>query len=291
MTERSWAIILHGGARSIPEDRHDRNRAGCLAAVMSAADLLRSGGTALQAVEHAVRLLEDDTTYNAGSGSVPNSDGDLELDAAVMDGSTLDVGAVAAIRDVRNPVAVARMLLREPTVLLAGDGAQAFATANGVTLETVAPAPDAGSGSGHDTVGCVAVDAAGRFAVATSTGGVPGQVPGRIGDAPVPGCGFYADDAVGGVAISGDGESILRSVLSFRVVEAMRDGAANAAASKALEALARVGGEAGIVAIGADGRFGIAHNSDHFSVGLASSRLDAPRAGIHRSEFEDIIDA
>lgn len=291
MPDARWSVIVHGGARTISPSAWERNRAGCLAAVDAAAQMLRDGGTALDAAEIAVRLLEDDATYNAGTGSVPNADGDLELDAAIMDGTTLDVGAVAALRDFRNPVSVARKLLQASTVLLVGNGAHAFALAQGFSPGMIEAARDTEDMAGqHDTVGCVTLDVHGHIAVATSTGGVPGQRPGRVGDAPIPGSGYYADDNAGGVAISGDGESILRSVLASRVIERLRQGSAPQATEAALTALARVGGEAGIIAIGTDGRFGIAHNSDQFSVGLAASWLASPRAGVHRREFEDIVD-
>jgi len=282
-----WAIIVHGGARTIAPHRHDANRDGCLAAVRIGAATLRNGGSALDAAEHAVRQLEDDTTFNAGSGSVPTAAGTIEMDAAIMDGSTLDIGAVASLSGVRHPVGVARLLLREAPVLLAGAGAEAFARAHGIDLYDVAAAiePEAQ----HDTVGCVALDREGRIAVATSTGGLPGQVPGRVGDAPIPGCGFYADDQAGGVAISGDGESILRMLLAMRVIDELRSASARAAVAKALRSLQRVGGEAGIIAIDREGGFGMTHNSDHFAVALAASWLPDAIGGVHQQDVEGYL--
>lgn len=298
MTER-WSIIVHGGARTIPADAHHANRAGCHEAVAVGAAVLRAGGTALDAAVQAVRVLEDDATFNAGRGAVPNADGDYELDAAVMEGTTLGIGAVAALRDVPNAVDVARLLLDDAAVLLVGDGALAFARAAGIAQDRAEPtAPsailDAPLLSGtpapqHDTVGCVALDADGRMAVATSTGGLTGQRPGRVGDAPIAGCGFYIDDAIGGVAISGDGESIIRITLASRVMRALEALPPAAAARTALASLARVGGEAGIIALDSQGRFGVAHNSAHFAVAMAASHSPAPRAGIETAEIEDLL--
>lgn len=286
MSDR-WAVIVHGGARTIAAHRHAANRDGCLAAARIGAAILRDGGSALDAAERAVRQLEDDTTFNAGSGSVPTAAGIIEMDAAIMDGSTLDIGAVASLSGVQHPVGVARLLLREAPVLLAGAGAEAFARSNGIDHYDVpvAIAPEAQ----HDTVGCVALDREGRIAVATSTGGLPGQLPGRVGDAPIPGCGFYADDQVGGVAISGDGESILRVLLAMRVIDELRSEPARTAVAKALRGLQRVGGEAGIIAIDREGRFGMTHNSDHFAVALAASWLPDAIGGVHQQDVEGYL--
>jgi beta-aspartyl-peptidase (threonine type) len=284
MSERRWSLVVHGGARTIPHSLHAANRTGCLAAADIGAAVLRVGGSALDAAEHAVRRLEDDSTFNAGSGSVPNADCIVEMDAAIMDGNTLDVGAVAAIKRVRNPVSVARLLLCDRPVLLVGDGAEAFAARHGVRTDNVPAA--AKSSTGHDTVGCVARDWSGRIAVATSTGGLSGQPAGRVGDAPVPGCGFYADSTDGGVAISGDGESILRILLAARVMNGLKSQNPADAARAALAALERVGGEAGIIALDRQGCVGIAHNSDHFAVATAASWLPRSVAGIHQSDFE-----
>lgn len=291
MTERRWSIIVHGGARTILRERQGANRTGCSAAVAAAADLLAGGVSALDAAELAVRLLEDDPTFNAGTGAVPTSTGEVELDAAMMDGSTLAIGAVAALREVRNPVTVARLLLTADPVLLVGDGARDFALQQGIDIGSpiaTLPARDPSDVS-HDTVGCVAIDGEGRVAVATSTGGLTGQLPGRVGDAPIPGCGFYADDHAGGVAISGDGESIMRVLLAGRVIEQLCRHPAQTAVTSALPALQRVGGEAGIIAVDRSGRFGVAHNSDHFAVAAINSRMSCPVAGVHRDEFEDLI--
>lgn len=288
-----WAILVHGGAKTIDPALHDRNRVGCAAAAEAGAAVLRAGGGAVLAAEVAVRVLEDDPVFNAGFGSVLTSDGTVEMDAAMMEGTGLTIGGVAGVRRVRNPVSVARAMLPARPVLLAGKGAERFAADNGITL--VAPetmlSPEAlasENSKAHDTVGCVAIDTSGAIAAATSTGGLPGKHPGRIGDSPVPGAGLYADDTLGGCAFSGDGEAILRTLLASQVMHALeRGGSATEAAAHAIARLGRVGGEAGAIVIERSGAFGIAHNSDHFALALHAAGLDAPCAGVHRDELKE----
>ncbi|KTF67605.1 isoaspartyl peptidase/L-asparaginase family protein [Sphingomonas sp. HT-1] len=290
-----WAIIVHGGAKTIDPALHDRNRKGCAAAGRAGADVLRVGGSAVAAAEAAVRVLEDDPVFNAGFGSVRTSDGTVEMDAAMMEGSSLAIGGVAGVRRVRNPIGVARAMLPDQPVLLAGEGAERFAAAHGIALvepETMLSRETLASenSKAHDTVGCVAIDATGAIAAATSTGGLPGKHPGRIGDSPVPGAGLYADDTLGGCAFSGDGEAILRTMLAAHVMHALETGGtAHEAAEHAIARLGRVGGEAGAIVVDRSGAFGIAHNSDHFALALHSSELDAPRAAVHRDELKDIL--
>jgi L-asparaginase / beta-aspartyl-peptidase len=290
-----WALIVHGGAKTIAPALHDRNREGCLRAVEAGAALLRSGGSAVAAAEAAVRVLEDDPVFNAGFGSVLNSDGEVEMDAAMMEGSALALGAVAGVRRVRNPVRVARAMLPALPALLAGAGAERFAEAQNIGLcdpsELISDEALASENAkGHDTVGCVAIDTTGNIVAATSTGGLPGKHVGRVGDSPIAGAGLYADDTLGGVAFSGDGESILRTMLAAHVMHRLETATAGDAASYAIERLDRVGGEAGAIVIDRDGRIGVAHNSDHFAVALAASWLGSPCAGIHRKELEDRLD-
>ncbi|WP_313537681.1 isoaspartyl peptidase/L-asparaginase family protein [Sphingomonas sp.] len=290
-----WSIIVHGGAKTIDPALHDRNRAGTTAAAEAGAAVLRAGGSAVLAAEAAVRVLEDDPVFNAGFGSVLTSDGTVEMDAALMEGTELTLGGVAGVRRVRNPVSVARAMLTARPVLLAGEGAERFAMDNGIELvepETMlSPEALASENSrAHDTVGCVAIDTTGAIAAATSTGGLPGKHPGRIGDSPVPGAGLYADDTLGGCAFSGDGEAILRTMLAAQVMHALeRGGSAGEAADHAIARLGRVGGEAGAIVVERSGAFGIAHNSDHFALALHSHGLDAPRAGVHRDELKDVL--
>jgi L-asparaginase / beta-aspartyl-peptidase len=287
----TWAIVVHGGAKEIVPEQEDANRRGCLEAVSAGQAILARGGSAVDAAEAAIRILENDPTFNAGYGSDLNAAGEVEMDAALMDGSNLAIGAVAAIQGVRHPISVARRMLGEPPTLLVGEGARRFAAAQGIELcdpgELIPPRPDR-SAQGpheHDTVGCVALDSSGRIAAGTSTGGLDGTHPGRVGDSPLPGCGFYADDAAGGVAFSGDGECIARVLLAARVMQALeRDQAPQAAADASLAHLERVGGEAGGIVLDRLGRVGWAHNSSHFAVAWVTDAMAAPLVRLRQDE-------
>ncbi|WP_424139259.1 isoaspartyl peptidase/L-asparaginase family protein [Roseomonas chloroacetimidivorans] len=279
-----WALIVHGGAKEIAPEKEKANRDGCLAALSAGAAMLREGGSALEAVEASIRVLEDDPTFNAGRGSVRNSDGEVEMDAALMDGAALDVGGVAAIRGVRHPITVARLMLREPPTLLVAEGARRFAEAHGA--ETCDPADLllAVEDTGHDTVGCVALDVMGNLAAGTSTGGLEGSPPGRVGDSPVPGCGLYADNSVGAVAFSGDGESIVRRTLAARVMQLLESGPPQAAIEATLDRLGDVGGEAGGIVLDRKGQIGWAHNSSHFAAGIMTSEDERSRIYLRKDE-------
>lgn len=276
--------MVHGGARTIPPHAESANRAGCLAAVEAASAILAAGGSAVDAAVVAVLALESDPTFNAGVGAVSNRDGDIELDAAVMDGETLDVGAVAGLRGYRYPVQVARALLRDEAALLVGAGAERFAAAIGASpsLAKRHAAPQ-GASVACDTVGCVAYDRRGALAVATSTGGLANVRPGRVGDAPIPGAGFYAEAAVGATALSGDGEAILRLALASRLMQMLPAKGAARAAALAVGQMARVGGEAGCIVMDAAGGSAFAHNSQHFAVACAREG-EAPRTFLHQDE-------
>ncbi|MFT8246175.1 isoaspartyl peptidase/L-asparaginase family protein [Roseomonas sp. BN140053] len=279
-----WALVLHGGAKEIAPEKEAANRAGCLRALLSGAAVLRAGGSAVDAVEAAIRVLEDDATFNAGRGSVRNSDGEVEMDAAMMDGATLDVGGVGAIRDVRHPVAVARLMLRETPTLLVAEGAQRFAAAQGAELRGPAELLAAAGDAAHDTVGCIALDSRGDLAAGTSTGGLEGCHPGRLGDSPVPGLGFYADNGLGAVAFSGDGESISRCMLAAHVMHRLEGGSPQAAIESAIARLGRVGGDAGGIVLDPAGNIGWAHNSPHFAVGMVRGNDDRPRIYLSKGE-------
>jgi beta-aspartyl-peptidase (threonine type) len=278
--EAPWALILFGGARSIAAADAQANRDGCRTALELGEAVLLRGGTALDAVEAAVVALETDATFNAGYGAVLNADGIVQLDAAIMTGEDLAVGAVGALEGVRHPVRVARRLLAETPSLLVGQGAAAFALGDGAP----APEPEAKparrlvTAPSGDTVGCIALDVAGRMAVALSTGGLEGKAPGRVGDTPLPGCGFYVDDLIGGVAVSGDGDAIARTMLAARVMAGLETRPPQAAAEQALAHLGRVGGEGGVIVLDRLGRFGCAHTSEHFAVALSSSRFPSQTA-------------
>ena len=274
MADGRWAIAVHGGACRIPSALQAPRREGCAAALQAGKMILERGGSALEAVKAAVCLLEDDPLFNAGRGSVANADGEVEMDAGIMDGATLDVGAVACVRFLYNPVEAAHAMLREPPVLLVGAGAEAFATARGIAECKEGIRPATHDGGNHDTVGCVARDREGHVAAATSTGGLAGTLTGRVGDAPLPGCGFYAEDGIGAVSLSGDGEAIARTLLAARVMRALETKGAGAAAATIFEPLARLGAEAGVILLDRDGAIGVAHNSPHFAAAHAREGMD-----------------
>jgi beta-aspartyl-peptidase (threonine type) len=280
-----WRLIVHGGAKEIAPDEEADNLDGMAAAVEAGRVVLAGGGTALEAVEAAVRVMEERPVFNAGRGSDPTVRGDIEMCSAIMDGASLDVGGVMAIREVCHPISVARALLREEPILLAGDGATQFARDIGAELCGTAELKTADPGEeAHDTVGAVALDSNGNFAAATSTGGLSGQMQGRVGDSPMPGCGFYAENGVGAVALSGHGEQIARLRLASRIMHSLDGREPDRATREAVDQMHRVGGEAGAIAIDAQGRIGWAHNSPHFAVASIAEGDGAPGIWLRRPE-------
>ncbi|HEU4652518.1 MAG TPA: isoaspartyl peptidase/L-asparaginase family protein [Steroidobacteraceae bacterium] len=289
MVEKHWSIVLHGGAKEIPPHKVERNREGCRRALELGIEVLRGGGTALDAVEQTIRVLEDDPIFNAGYGSVLNSEGRVQMDAGIMDGRTLDIGAVAVLERIRNPIRVARRLLREEPVLLAAEGAFRFAQSSGIPVcgaeELISPERRQGSDeTGLDTVGCVARDIHGNIVAATSTGGLPGKMPGRIGDSPLAGSGFYADDQTGGVSFSGEGERIIRMSLAASVMTSLQTQSAQGAIDAALTRIQRIGGQVGGIAIDRNGEIGWAHNTPHFAVAYATNKLPSLRVYLSKQE-------
>jgi beta-aspartyl-peptidase (threonine type) len=278
------AIVVHGGAGALALDEAagpPGGEAPRKAAVRRAAEtgwrILRAGGSAVDAVEAAVRVLEDDPSTNAGTGACLGAAGTVELDASIMDGETLACGGVAIVTDVRNPVTLARRVMeRSGHVLLAGPGASAFAREVGIPAienallvtprqrarwEALAAAGAPPTGTG--TVGAAARDARGHLAAATSTGGTSMKRPGRIGDTPLIGCGTYADDRLAAVSTTGQGERIIRVTLA-RVAADLVGGGLDAveAARRAIAILReRVGGDAGLIVVGPRGEPGFAHDT------------------------------
>jgi beta-aspartyl-peptidase (threonine type) len=283
-------VVVHGGAGAWKRgsDALAAGRAACEQAAAAGRDLLVNGGCALDAVEAAVRALEDAPMLNAGRGSYPNSDGIIEMDALIMDGATLAFGAVAALQRVLNPIAVARRVMTDtPHGLLAGEGASSFADRIGfarcanedLIVERAAPA------GASDTVGAVALDDAGNLAAATSTGGIPGKLPGRVGDSPIAGAGGYADNASGAVSATGDGEAFIKLVVSKHVCDEIAAGlTAQAACDAATRLLAsRLGASGGLIAVDRAGRPGISFNTPAMPWAYASTdggRSSGDRAGV-----------
>jgi beta-aspartyl-peptidase (threonine type) len=292
------AIIVHGGAGDIPPELHQAHQQGVRRAIEAGWELLVAGASAMDAVEAAIVIMEDDEAFDAGRGSFLNADGQVELDAGCMDGAELHVGAVASVQFIRNPIRLARAVMdRSEHVLLVGQGAQRFANKMGfascdltdlavprefarwqkLLFGQSSPARQAFSPP-SDTVGCVALDRAGHIAAGTSTGGTPNKMPGRVGDVPMVGCGFYADDRLGGASSTGWGESIAKVLLARLVLHHLQQlGDPWAAAEAAIEELAeRVNGLGGIILLSPDGRPGWHHNTPHMSRAYRTSTMDAP---------------
>jgi beta-aspartyl-peptidase (threonine type) len=274
MTTARPAIIVHGGAGPIRDDSLPQRLDGCKAAALAAWGILAQSGSALDAAEAAVVVLEDNPLFNAGTGSTLNQLGKVEMDAGIMDGDSLRAGAVAAIQGIKNPIKLARRLLEDGRhVILAGEGALMFAREIGFpecSPESLVVEHERKRWTEkHGTVGCVVLDSTGKIAVATSTGGVFNKLPGRIGDSPLPGCGTYADDR-GGVSCTGFGEAIIRMVLGKAAVDFLSEGIdPNAAARKALTLLeAKTAAQAGLIMIDCQGRIGYARNTTHMPVCL-----------------------
>jgi len=235
------SLIVHGGAWDIPDESIDACKAGCERALAAGWSILSSGGSALDAVEAAVVVLENDPVFDAGYGSHLNLDGRVECDAIVMDGATLRAGSIAAVQRVRNPIRLARKLYEVgPHMMLVAEGAEQFAKANGIALcnpkDLIAPAEReawqqckkdqhaAEHHRGHEqgTVGAVAFDSHGSLFAATSTGGTCCKLPGRVGDSPLIGCGCYADSEAGAASATGYGEGIMKIVMSKYAVDLLR---------------------------------------------------------------------
>lgn len=267
-------IAVHGGAGDIPDDMVGAFLSGCDRATREGLRVLLTGGAAEDAVEAAIRLLEDEECFDAGRGSFLNEDGIVELDAAIMEGAALSAGAVAGIRDIRNPISLARRVMGSPQVFLIGEGASRFAEQNGLVRcdpewfivprerqrwsEARSTSPARG-----DTVGAVALDARGHLAAGVSTGGRPFKVPGRVGDVPCIGAAIYADDQVGAVSSSGEGEEIIRVVLAKRAIDGLAHGMGpQAGAYEAIGYLhERVRGRAGMILLDREGHLGCAFNT------------------------------
>jgi beta-aspartyl-peptidase (threonine type) len=337
-------LLVHGGAWAIPADARAAHEAGVRAALEVGYDILSLGGSAIDAVEAAVSVLEDDPTFDAGRGSFLTSNGRVQLDALLMDGGRMKAGGVACVERLRNPIQAARLVLEKSQhVYFVGPGAEQFAAAHGMALidnselvldrererlrhaqarkaagfedetfsgpetipshilhddkdpataftseldsqensaapgldsatwETTDPNRSPGMDS-HDTVGAVALDGRGNLAAATSTGGTLNKTPGRVGDSSLIGCGCYADNLAAAVSLTGWGEPIMKLVLGKWATDRVAAGTApEIAAREAISYLYnRLGGHGGIILLGPDGRFGLAHNTPAMAWGLAT---------------------
>ena len=286
------SLIVHGGAWDIPDEAIDASNAGCLRALRAGWGVLSNGGHALDAVEAAVIVLEDDPVFDAGYGSHLNLDGEVECDAIVMDAATLRAGAAAGLRHVRNPVRVARAILEHsPHMMLISEGAERFAVEHDITLcdseALVSPAEReawercredshaAEHHRGHEqgTVGAVALDEQGRLFAATSTGGTCCKLPGRVGDSPLIGCGCYADRETGAVSATGYGEAIMKVVMAKTACDFLRPANSTPAraAQAAVQLLANRGkGTGGLILLDKNGNPGFAFNTPRMSYGFVN---------------------
>ncbi len=282
----AWAIALHGGAGTLGADTADDVRDGYLEsleiALTAGKELLEGGASALDTVEHVVVILEDDPRFNAGRGAVFNAAGGHELDASIMDGSTLACGAVAGVRTVRNPIRLARAVMeRTRHVLLGGEGAEEFADTVGVervdpeyfgterrrrALERRLADKDKG------TVGVVALDRHGNIAAGTSTGGLTAKMYGRIGDSPIVGAGTYADNRRCAVSGTGVGEEFIRHSVAYSVGAMMEyEGLDLAAAVDRVVDETLEPGIGGIIALDPQGRIAMRYNTPSMLRGAADS--------------------
>ena len=297
------AIIVHGGAYKIPDATKEDARSGCEQAAAIGFEILLNGGTAMEAIEMAVRELERNPVFDAGCGSVLNEDGEIEMDAVIQDGRTLACGAVAGVGTVAHPISLARLVMEKTHhCLLIGEGAERFATEMGIERATreqlvtqaaeseyltfkdrgyggdkgsVQTIFNAAGGSGHDTCGAVAVDSNGNVAAATSTGGITFKKKGRVGDSPLIGCGCFADNETGACSVTGHGESAIKTTLASRVTNQINSlGAQEAAESGVKYMLSRVGGRGGVIVCTRDGQLAKAFSTERMCWASCQRRMD-----------------
>ena len=305
-----FGLAIHGGAGTLPRaesggERERQYRAGLSAALDAGFAVLQAGGASLDAVTRAVVALEDNPLFNAGRGAVFTLDGHNELDAAIMDGSTLKAGAVCGVTQIRNPIELARTVMEQSEyVMLSGAGAEEFAVSRGFALVPNAyfhtperwrqleriRSGEAGLSaltiSHVGTVGAVALDGNGRLAAATSTGGMTGKRYNRIGDSPIIGAGTYADDRSCAVSATGHGEVFIRAAVAHDICARMRFGGRSlgtAVREVVLEELPALRGEGGVIAIDAGGEIAMEFNSE--GMFRASRRAgEQARIAIYRPE-------
>jgi L-asparaginase / beta-aspartyl-peptidase len=291
-----WSVLVHGGAGDVRPEALSFHIEGCRAAAMAAAQMLAADGSALNAAQRAVEVLEDDPRFNAGTGACLNEDGALELDASIMEGTLLRAGGVCALPAFEHPIAIARALLNEGVhVLLAGDGAARFAVTRGFVrardedmitrearerLARVAAGLVDGNWAGG-TVGAVVRDMNGTVVAATSTGGLVNKAAGRVGDSPIIGAGTYADDEAGACSNTGEGEAFLRVCMAKTAVEWLRGGMhpEDAARAAVRFALGRTQGTGGTILIDRFGRLGWARTTRTMTWAAASDGWSDVLAG------------
>ncbi|MEL7546839.1 MAG: isoaspartyl peptidase/L-asparaginase [Pseudomonadota bacterium] len=279
-----WRLVIHGGAgvilrQNMSAEREAEYTAALETALEAGAAILSEGGSALDAVQAAVIPMEDSPLFNAGHGAVYTAAAEHELDASIMEGSARDAGAVAGVKRVKNPILAARAVMDQSEhVMFAGEGADAFAESKGLelvdnsyfntarrleSLERVLERQARTDAERHGTVGAVAIDADGNLAAATTTGGMTAKSAGRIGDSPLIGAATYAQNGVCAVSATGHGEYFIRVAVAKTIcarVELAGE-TIEAASQSALDQVAALGGDGGVVVIGGDGQYEYVFNS------------------------------
>ncbi len=298
------SIAVQGGAWDIPDEMVDAHLHGVRQALKKGWKVLKIGGSAVDAVESAIMVLEDDPTFNAGYGSVMNALGHIELDAGIMNGKTLRAGAVACLQNFLHPISIARKIMEESEyILLAGVGAARFAREHGFKVcpaDTLVVSRElkrwkvlyAGNSTPPkknsleyygDTVGAVAMDKKGVIVAGTSTGGTPHKHPGRVGDSPLIGSGVYAENDIGGVSASGWGEGIITIVMAKAVIDSMacNGGNPDAAAKHGIGILKKkVNGTGGVIALNRKGEVGLAFNTPRMAHAYMTAKMKKPVVAI-----------
>lgn len=288
---QTTALVIHGGAgniykENIPDSLQRIYRAKLKEALNTGYGVLNNGGTALETVQAVINILEDSPLFNAGKGAVFTHEGTNEMDASVMDGKTLNCGAVAGVRHIKNPInAAIEVMLHSPHVFMAGDGAEQFAESRGIKMEDahyfftekrynqLQRARQKTEGSllspktyyKFGTVGAVALDQNGNIAAGTSTGGMTNKMYGRIGDSPVIGAGTYADNKTCGISATGHGEYFIRAVVAHDISALMsyKNMGIQAAADEVIQKkLVEMGGEGGVIGLDAKGNIMMSFNSN-----------------------------
>ncbi len=300
--KRTIALVLHGGAWDIPDELVEPHKKGLRAAVKVGWEVLQKKGSAVDAVEEAIVVMEQDDTFDAGRGSFINGAGEVELDASIMNGATFRAGAVAAVQNIPHPITLARAIMEKSEhVLLVGMGASRFAREHKVKTcsqddlitsrelerwralqaDGAFRTKDAFSRKRHPsgTVGAVALDHHGNVAAGTSTGGTPNKFPGRVGDSPLIGCGTYADNSAGAVSTSGWGEAMIKVVMAKTVIDLMdwHKLDPSRAAEEALKILKKkAAGYGGIIVLNPKGDLGVAFNTPRMARAYQTSSMRFP---------------
>lgn len=293
-----WRLVIHGGAGVIlPGSMTPETETAFIAALNTSleagAAVLRNGGAAIDAVQAAVLTMEDDPLFNAGHGAVFTAAGTHELDASIMDGRDRNAGAVAGVTRVKNPILAARAVMdKSEHVMFSGPGADSFAEANGLemvdnsyfstqgrrqALERVLQERIRTDADRHGTVGAVAIDMSGNLAAATTTGGMTAKAAGRIGDSPIIGAATYAENGVCAVSATGHGEYFIRVGVAKTICDRIKltSEDVRTAARIALDEVGALGGDGGVIVIGADGDYGFVFNS----AGMYRGWIDADGSG------------